>query len=170
MPAYVIDTNVGVVANGRNCPQADVACRLACIEKLKECVEILNNKKQGYVIIDSGNEIFEEYKSYFNFSGQSGTGDMFFRVLDQRRFSTNNCEQVKINKDEIWGYEEFPHDEDLRDFDPPDRKFVAVAIQSQNSPVILNATDSDWREYKKALNKYVNIEELCPNCLRNSRQ
>jgi hypothetical protein len=74
MPAYVIDTNVGVAANGRDCQQADIACRLACIEKLKECVEILNDKKQGYVIVDSGNEIFEEYKSYFNFRGQPGTG------------------------------------------------------------------------------------------------
>jgi preprotein translocase subunit SecA len=87
-------------------------------------------------------------------------------VLDQRRFSTSNCEQVEIKKDENWGYEEFPHDEDLRYFDPSDRKFVAVAIQSINSPVILNATDNDWREHGEALNKYVNIEELCPNCLR----
>jgi hypothetical protein len=166
MPAYVIDTNVGVVANGRNCRQADIACRLACIKKLKECVEILNDKKQGYVIIDSGNEIFEEYKSYFNFRGQSGTGDMFFKVLNERRFSTNNCEQVEINKDGNWGYEEFPHDKDLRDFDLSDRKFVAVAIQSLNSPVILNATDSDWYIYRKSLKKYVHIEELCPKCLK----
>lgn len=170
MPAYVIDTNVGVAANGRDCPQADIACRLACIEKLKECVEILNNKKRGYVIVDSSNEIFMEYKSCFNFKGQPGTGDMFFKVLNERLFSTKNCEQVTISKNENWGYEEFPHDEDLRDFDPSDRKFVAVAIQSQNSPVILNATDSDWRKYEKALKKYVNIEELCPNCLRNNKQ
>ena len=166
MPAYVIDTNVGVVANGRDCPQADIACKLACIEKLKECVEILNDKTQGYIIIDSGNEIFEDYKSCFNFAGQPGTGDMFFGVLAQRRFSTNNCEQVEINHDADWGYEEFPHDEDLRNFDLSDRKFVAVAVQSCNSPVILNATDSDWSTHRESLKKYVHIEELCPNCLR----
>ena len=91
---------------------------------------------------------------------------MFFRVLDQRRFSTNNCEQVVINKDADGGYEKFPHDEDLRDFDHSDRKFVAVAVQSCNSPVILNATDSDWRKHRESLEKYVHIEELCPNCLR----
>jgi hypothetical protein len=95
---------------------------------------------------------------------------MFFKVLNERRFSTNNCEQVKINKDENWGYKEFPHNEDLQDFDLSDRKFVAVAIQSLNSPVILNATDSGWRDYGEALNRYVNIEQLCPNCLRNNRQ
>ena len=166
MPAYVIDTNVGVVANGRNCPQADYACKLACIGKLKECVEILNNKKQGHVVVDSGNEIFEEYRSHFAFEGQPGTGDMFFKVLHERRFSTVNCERVEINRDEEWGYEEFPHDEELRGFDFSDRKFIAVAIQSQNSPVILNATDSDWHENGKSLNKYVQIEQLCSNCLR----
>jgi len=166
MPAYVIDTNVGVVANGKS-RQADVACQLACVKKLEECVNILNNKKQGFVVIDSGNEIFEEYKSHFNFAGQPGAGDMFFKVLDQRRFSTNNCEQVEINKDTEWGYEEFPHDEDLRYFDRSDRKFVAVAKSSLNSPVILNATDSDWRTHRESLEKYdVRIKELCPNCLR----
>ena len=169
MPAYVIDTNVGIVANGRGCPQADFACKLVCIEKLKECVEILNDKRQGHVIVDSGNEIFEEYKSQLDFKGQPGTGDMFFKVLHERRFSTDNCERVEINRNEEWGYEEFPHDEDLRGFDPSDRKFVAVAMKSQNSPVILNATDSDWRENCEALNKYVQIEELCPNCLRSVR-
>ena len=165
MPSYVIDTNVGVVANGKDCPQADIACRQACIKKLKECVDILNNKKQGHVIIDSGDEIFEEYRSHFDFEGQPGTGDLFFKVLYERQHSTNNCERVEINKNEEWGYEEFPHDEALRDFDPSDRKFVAVAIQSQNSPVILNATDSDWHENSEALAHYVQIEELCPNCL-----
>jgi hypothetical protein len=169
MPAYVIDTNVGVVANGRNCPQADFACKYACIEKLKECVAILNDKTQGHVIIDFGNEIFEEYQSHFAFRGQPGTGDMFFKVLNERRFSTGNCERVEINRDEEWGYEEFPHDQDLNAFDHSDRKFVAVALRSQNSPVILNAVDSDWHENSEALTKYVRIEQLCPNCLRNDR-
>ncbi|MCF7956510.1 MAG: hypothetical protein K9M75_11965 [Phycisphaerae bacterium] len=166
MSAYVIETNVGVVANGRNCPQADIACKLACIAKLRECVQILNNEKMGHVVLDSSNEIFDEYRYHFNFEGQPGTGDKFFQVLYERQFSTDNCERVKITKEEGWGYEEFPHDKDLREFDPSDRKFVAVALQSQNSPVILNATDSDWHENKEALDRYVQVEQLCPNCLR----
>ena len=166
MPAYVIDTNVGVVANGKDCPQADPVCKLACIEKLKECVEFLNGKKQGHVVIDSGNEIFEEYRSYFDFKGQPGVGDMFFKVLHERRFSTDNCERVTIKPDAEWGYEEFPHDEALDGFDPSDRKFVAVAVKSHHSPVILNAIDSDWQEDAEALEKYVKVEELCPNCLK----
>lgn len=170
MSAYVVDTNVGVAANGRDCPQVDYACRLACIEKLRECVNILRDKKQGHVIIDSGGDILEEYKSYFNFKGQPGTGDLFFKVLNERQFSTRQCERVEINKDDNWGYEEFPHDEDLRNFDRSDRKFVAVAIKSQHSPVILNATDSDWHENGKALKRYrVRIKQLCPDCLRKSR-
>lgn len=169
MPAYIIDTNVGIVANDRGSTQADFACRLACVKRLKECVGILNDKIQGHVVIDSANEIFEEYKSHFEFKGQPGVGDLFFKVLYERQFSTDNCERVEINKDDEWGYEEFPHDEDLREFDPSDRKFVAIAMQSQNSPVILNATDSDWHENIEALARYVRVEQLCPNCLRNAR-
>ena len=169
MSAYVIDTNVGVVANGRGDTQADSACKLACVKKLRECVEILNEKRSGHVVIDSGDEVFEEYRSHFNFSGQPGTGDKFFQTLYERQYSTDNCERVEINRDDEWGYLEFPHDEALNGFDPSDRKFVAIAMQSENSPVILNATDSDWHESKEALDKYVRVEQLCPNCLRDSR-
>ncbi len=167
MSAYVIDTNVGIVANGENCPQADPQCILSCIKKLKECVSILNGDSPGMITIDSGGEILGEYKKYLSFSGQPGVGDLFFKELFQRQMMPS-CDCVDIAKDAEWGYEEFPHDKALMKFDPPDRKFVAVAVHSQHSPTILNATDSDWSEYEVPLSKYVNVEQLCPDCLKDT--
>lgn len=171
MPAYVIDTNVGIVANGKNCPQADNACIRACIAKLRECVGILKSENIGWIVIDNNNEIMDEYKKHLSFSGQPGVGDMFFKELFQRQMS-DRCERVIIHKEVSRGYEEFPDTPDLENFDLSDRKFVAVARASRNTPIVVNAVDSDWYHYEARLQEYnVRVEQLCPNCLeRNNPQ
>jgi len=68
----------------------------------------------------------------------------------------------RINTDRIEDYEEFPDDDALANFDKSDRKYVAVAIASQENPPILNAGDRGWVRHKEALEKYVEIEFLCP--------
>jgi hypothetical protein len=60
-------------------------------------------------------------------------------------------------------YHEFPDDPDLANFHSKDRKFVAVALKSNNSPSIFNAVDSDWWDFREALQRHkVPIEFLCP--------
>ena len=68
---------------------------------------------------------------------------------------------VEITPDGIGDYKEFPEDPDLANFDPSDRKFVAVAIASGANPTIFNATDSDWQDAEAALKKYVTVQQLC---------
>ncbi len=166
MLAYVVDTNVGIAANGRNCPQANRQCRQTCIAKLRECVDILKGHRQGVIVVDQGGEIFQEYKQ-LNFSGQPGTGDMFFRELYQY-LGSPTCAQVNIHPNFSRGYDEFPDDPELDNFDPSDRKFVAVALAHPASPVILNATDSDWAHFENILKSHgINIKQLCPDCLKN---
>jgi predicted nucleic acid-binding protein len=169
MPSYVIDTNVCIAANGKDCPQADERCILSCIQALKDCVAILKGEIPGVVVIDEFGEILDEYRKYLSHSGQPGVGDLFFKELFNMQ-ARNTCEKVVINKNVQRGYEEFPDDPDLLRFDPSDRKFVAVAIKSQYAPVILNAVDTDWYEYQKRLSKYVKIKQLCPNCLKRIRR
>jgi hypothetical protein len=60
MKAYVVDENVPIVANDSvrrepKAPQADVACRLACVQMLLRIV------KSGILIIDSVGEVLEAY-------------------------------------------------------------------------------------------------------------
>ena len=60
-------------------------------------------------------------------------------------------------------FEEFPLDPDLEGFDRSDHKFVGVALASTQSPTVLNAVDSDWWQYRKALRRNgVKVKFLCP--------
>jgi len=163
--AFVIDVNVAVVANGAS-RQADTACVLACIQILKEL-------RENVIAIDDRDHILSEYRGQLSMSGQPGVGDEFMQWIHQNQCTESICERVAITPYPEWGFEEFPHDDrlgrvtDPRRFDRSDRKYVAVALASRQSPTILNAVDSDWSEYRDALLAHgVVVEELCPNCLR----
>ncbi len=166
MEAYVVETNVAIVANNRveQTPQADVRCVQACITKLVECVKILKGGLEGRLVLDARGEIEREYAAYLSFSGQPGVGDEFFFEVCQQAYGPH-CERVPITPQGD-SYEEFPNDAVLASFDRSDRKFVAVALASAHHPVILNAVDSDYRDHQGALKAAgVCIKELCPHCL-----
>lgn len=156
--AVVIDTNVLVAANGKS-DHAGLDCQLACINALEEVT------KSKVVTLDSEMRILDEYRRYASHAGQPGVGDAFFKWLWQNQGNFRRCEQVKITpkQDDPRDFQEFPNDPALSGFDFSDRKFVAVALVSRKQPKILNATDSDWWDYKDALaDNALSIEFLCP--------
>lgn len=168
MEAYVVETNVAIVANNRveQTPQANRRCILACIAKLVECANILKGRIRGRLVLDDGGEIEREYAAYLSRSGQPGVGDEFFLEVNRYGYGPN-CERVAISPCD-GSYAEFPSDAALAGFDPSDRKFVAVALTSRHNPVVLNAVDSDWRDYQPELETAgVRIQQLCPDCLRD---
>ena len=162
MSALVVDTNVAVVANGNADHIDDEACIDACIEAL---TKILDGTR---VVIDDGYRIIDEYIRNLCLSGQPGIGDEFLQWVHERQACTEYVEQVHItprNRED--DFEEFPDDSDLQGFDYNDRKFVAVALTSQFSPTILNASDTDWNDYCEALRSYgCRIKFLCPQLMR----
>lgn len=145
MNAYVVDTNVPIVANGRTA-QASAECVLRCISALDDA-------RNGITCLDSLGLILREYMNNLSMSGQPGVGDAFMKWVFENQANENHCEQVSVTLlDRVeQEFEEFPDDSDLVDFDRSDRKFVAVAVASRHSPAILNATDSDWWESREAL-------------------
>jgi len=156
--AVVVDTNVAVAASGR-AGQVGAACVLACIDALRDI------QKDGIVVIDNAWRILSEYTQNLSASGQPGAGDYFLMWVLQNQANPLRCEQVAITP--LTGpsedYAEFPDAEDLRSFDPSDRKFVAVALASAHAPAILNATDTDWYLYALSLVRSgVHLEFLCP--------
>ena len=169
MEAYVVETNVAIVANNRveQAPQANRRCILACINKLVECVNILKGTVRGKLVLDDGGEIEREYAAHLKRSGQPGVGDEFFFEINRHGYGPN-CERVAITPCN-GSYAEFPSDAALARFDLSDRKFVAVALTSLHGPVVVNAVDSDWRDYQQELEATgVRIEQLCPDCLKDS--
>ena len=151
MKNVVVDSNVAVVANGRD-THASEDCQLTCISELERVV------KRCRVAIDTGDFIFAEYRNHLHFSGRPGTGDMFFKFLFNNRYDPKRVFRVTINPSgEDRGFAELPPNR----LDPSDRKFLAVAAVAQ-AP-ILNATDSDWKENSDLLDRLgVDVIQLCP--------
>ncbi len=169
MDAFVLDTNVLVVANDRakdRRPNADEKDWRCCVEKSQDC---LAQAKEGRVLIDEGGLIWEEYACYCNYSGQPGLGDVFFLWLYERKADVRHCISVSITPDPDKGFTEFPDDPQLTAFDKGDRKFVAVALAYSGDAVIYNTVDSDWWIHRKALAANgVRVEHLCPSLLKQA--
>lgn len=149
----VVDTNVPVVANGRN-THADELCQLSCVKALRNVVS------HGTVLIDEQGSIFKEYMNNLNFRGEPGVGDAFFKHV----FTYMYSESTKVLRvpvtpvhDNKRGFAELPANK----LDPSDRKFLAVAVAAKAQ--ILNATESDWHEQRKLLRSLsITVKQLCP--------
>ena len=158
MDCFVVDTNVAVVANGRD-THADIPCQMSCVRRIKSLMQ------GGVVVLDDMGLIMDEYGSRLKFGGAPGVGDSFFKYLFDSQHQGKRVRRVSVTRcsDEHRGFRELPQN----DLDPSDRKFLAVAVVSGAS--ILNATDSDWSEQQALADSLrIEIEQLCPDYARKS--
>jgi hypothetical protein len=155
----VVDTNVPKNANLALDPDkvpVDLDdCVIACIEAIEQVM-----KRRG-LVIDDGDEIFDEYRKQLSLRGQPGVGDRFMKWVHDNRWQLPDSNRVTITKNGET-YNEFPVHDDLHEFDNSDRKFVAVANVHPSKPPILQATDSKWWGWKDALKEVgVSVCFLC---------
>lgn len=153
----VIDTNVLIAANGRDCPQVTPQCQLSASKYLN------NFLKEGMIVVDDKWLILKEYQNKVNPKGQPGIGDAFLKWVLTNRANPKCCQQIAITPKND-NFQEFPDDASLTTFDPSDRKFVVVALRCPDRPPIINAVDSDWAEFYQALTQLgLTIKFLCPD-------
>lgn len=165
--SVVIDTNVAIVANC-SYEAASVNCEERCIQALLDARD-----GDGVILVDDKQLIFKEYRKHLSHAGQPGVGDAFFRWLWNNQANPACCRQVMITHADPEGrvFEEFPDSPDLSGFDRSDRKFVAVALVSEENPNILNATDSDWWEFREVLLRHgLRLEFLCQELMPSNQQ
>jgi hypothetical protein len=160
----VVDTNVPIIANLAidpvNIPQELVGCVFACVEAIEHVV------KKGGLVIDSNDEIFDEYRSNLSMKGQPGVGDRFMKWVHDNRWTFPLQDRVVITKNGV-SYDEFPNHEGLTKFDNSDRKFIAVANAHPAKPTILQAVDCKWWGWKDALTAVgISVKFLCPDYAR----
>ena len=161
MSGVVVDTNVAVVANGHH--------EAAGLECMRACIVALLDARQQLILVDNGFRIFTEYRRLLSHSGQPGVGDAFFKWLWDNQGNPDHCLQVAITPvdENDLDFTEFPSDVELARFDAADRKFVAVALASGLSPMILNASDTGWWTFRRALARNgVTIQFLCPDLMQ----
>ncbi len=156
MMAVIVDTNVPVVANGQS-PQASPNCVDTCINRLEG---IIRGEKK--LVLDDRWIILSEYIRNLRSSGEPGAGDRFLLWILMNK--DEQCDLVSImsvdgSENE---FEEFPDDPALNDFDPADRKFIAVACAHPEKPPILQAVDSQWLDLRNAFRRNgVTVEFIC---------
>ena len=156
-----VDTNVPITANGMS--DATDACLIECVKALQRI------KERGRILLDYSRLILGEYEHKLSPSGQPGLGDEFLLWIYQNQ-GTGRCVFVTITPKSGCSYNgiaydfvEFPNHPGLHDFDPSDRKFVAVAAAHPERPPILNATDTDWLIAEEPLARHgIKVEFLCP--------
>lgn len=144
----LIDTNIPVTANLARNPSDIPKELINCVDVSIEVIEGV--VKNGGLVIDDGDEIFDEYRNKLSLKGQPGIGDKFVKWVHDRRWTFPDEDRVKITKNGL-SYNEFPNHEGLKGFDNSDRKFVAVSNAHNKKPPIIQATDSKWWGWKDAL-------------------
>jgi len=149
--ALVVDTNVWVVAAGRAAVGA--ACETTCISALSDLAE------RGTLAVDMDHQILGEYHS----NVPPGTlPDVLLRGMLRvaGRVEYRQCRWERA------GVAVVP--DCLRDLDPSDRKFAAVALTYMPPAPILNATDTDWQQCAAGVREAgLAVRELCPDELRS---
>lgn len=152
----VVDTNVILVAN-RQHPDVGDACVATCVARLHAIV------RNGRVAIDDGYRILQEYQNKTAPHAGQRAGDAFLKWLLRNNANPRRCAHVPIVEHPQRGFDSFPDDARLAHFDPPDRKFVAVARAHPEKPPILQAADSKWLAWNEGLRAHgVRVEFLCP--------
>jgi len=155
----LVDTNVPKTANlaldPGKVPNELAGCVLSCVEAIEHVI-----KKRG-LVLDAGDEIFDEYRQQLSMKGQPGVGDLFMKWVHDNRWSLSDSDRVAITKNGD-SYDQFPAHQGLNNFDISDRKFVAVANAHPTKPTILQATDSKWWGWKEPLAEVgITVHFLC---------
>lgn len=153
---FIVDTNVILVANGQHddvSPPGVSACAL----KLQAIMA------GGRIALDHAFEILLEYQNKTTPKLSNRPGDAFVKWALQNNANTTKCDRIELNAHPSRGYDSFPDDARISNFDPPDRKFVAVASAHPEKPPILQAADSKWLGWEPALNDHgIQVDFLCP--------
>ena len=163
----IVDTNVAVVANGKS-EQASEECVDTCIGRLEQII-----RGETKLVLDAHWIILDEYSRNLNSSGKPGTGDRFLVWCLRNWTIPEQCELVSVTSIENLEteFKEFPDDPALENFDPDDRKFIAVALTHSEKPPILQAVDSQWWDFRDALSRHgVTVEFICEDDIQRSRE
>jgi len=151
----VVDTNVVLVANGQH---ADVSpeCVKTCVLTLQDIM------RSGKLALDDGFLVLREYQNKTQPKKGNRPGDAFVKWALNNRCNVKWVEQVTLLEHDERGFESFPDDTDLVNFDVPDRKFVAVSQAHPDKPPIAQAADSKWLDWAPALQRHgIKVNFLC---------
>jgi hypothetical protein len=157
----IIDTNVPISAGAE---QVEPACQWECIQLLKQVL--------GYevrVLMDRQGAIWREYRKHMYPDPNPDVGLAYQFLAHLLDYSA--VYYLELAQDEDGNWQAYPDDSELANFDPSDKKWVALAKTyeqetGQIAPIV-NATDSDWLHFETILAKHgIQLELLCRDLLK----
>lgn len=155
MTLVVVDTNVILVANNAH-TDASPECVLECVARLQALMAT------GSVAIDDAYRILSEYQNKTSPRKAKGVGDLFVKWVLTKQADSRRVHQVELTEVSEHQFLEFPDAALEAQFDPPDRKFAAVAHAHPSKPPVWQAVDCKWVDWWPALKKHgVNVDFLC---------
>ena len=160
MKPVVVDTNVLLVANGHH-PDCSPECVIACAQRLQQLQE------HGVLVVDDDYRIVSEYGNKTQPNRGKGPGDAFLKWALRNLGNDARCHQVRITESVPDMFAEFPDASLQPVFDPPDRKFAAVAHVHPDKPGILQAADCKWLNWRDALAQAgLSVDFVCPTDIK----
>ena len=154
----MVDTNVAMVADGSH-RDASAACVAASARALQRLMTA------GHLFVDDGGLIVQEYRAALGYPGPLTPGRAFLRWVLTHEWAGVRVTRVRITAkdDDPEDFREVPPAPAGVQYDPADRKFLAVAAGHPKHPAILQALDSKWWGWTAALGAAgVTIHFLCP--------
>jgi hypothetical protein len=153
MTAKVVDTNIAVIANGRDI-NASNDCRLRSVTALTTLVT------RGRIVVDDAGSILAEYGGRLYPEGQPGVGDLFYRHVLDNQGNARRIRMVHTAKPRGDALRAAFERGGLAAFDPSDRVFALCAVVARVP--VATATDSDWIQHEVGLVACgVQIEYVC---------
>jgi hypothetical protein len=141
----IIDTNVPVLAGSQteDIPEDQISCAIACNEFIHRLISSNENQR---VVLDYERRILTEYRNNCISKNEDGMSILFLNWIYEYLASRVAVERdlvslVSIGEDTFSPY---PENQKLKDFDPADRKFIALAFVHPEHPAIIEGTDSEW--------------------------
>lgn len=151
----IVDTNVILVANGQH-QDVSPGCIARCTMKLQSIMQ------RERIALDDSFRILSEYQNKTQPKRGNRPGDAFVKWALRNNANLTKCDLVPLQEHPVRGFESFPDDDNLANFDEPDRKFVAVAAAHPTHPQILQAADSKWLDWEPALKRHgVEVDFVC---------
>jgi hypothetical protein len=149
---WVVDTNVGVVANDRLDDRPEPP---HLPPSIGSCASFLREvMRSGHVAIDDTWEIIREYQARMRSSGQPGPGDAFLKWVLVNQANPARCRRIDISGIAV--------PEKLEGFDPADRKFIRTALGCPQ-PRIAEAVDGLWWKRRADFEAAgIAVNFLCP--------
>ena len=149
MSKYIIDANVILLTDVSKIPTDQLKCAKKCVHFLQNFI----NDPDASIVLDAEGRVIKEYRRAFELNRDPNMASEFCKWVYQH-MPKNPEDFLCLREKNENEFESYPDSEKLKEFDPPDRTYIALAYNHCERPPIVEASDSKWWGIKDELKKH----------------